>query len=50
MSAHSPCEILCINIQTGRLHVEPTAGLLECRVAGASVQPALAARAVARNT
>ena len=47
MSAHSPCEILCINIQTGRLHVEPTAGLLECRCGGL-VGPAGARRACRR--
>ena len=33
MSARSPCGILCINIQTGRLHVEPTAGLLAADIA-----------------
>jgi hypothetical protein len=47
MSAHSPCEILCINIQTGRLHVEPTASLLECRYGGLA-GPAGARRACRR--
>src|SRR5271169_1057866 len=47
MSAHSSCGVLCINIQTGRLHVEPTAGLMECRCGG-RVGPAGARRACRR--
>src|SRR5271165_1604635 len=47
MSAHSSCGVPCTNIQTGRLHVEPTAGLMECQCGGRA-GPAGARRACRR--